>query len=374
MTSAPSTRFEEIIDLLQQRASLYLLAPSSHLGLLFIPPILTALRQRVPALEIVAVDDLYARDGRVLPGIQRLLSSNAFAAEAHAGLAAVNFGASPNTWLTFQSLAGNAGIEAWDLPEMLYALDIPLVYETGRTTRTLAALAAPRLQALRGRLADELSRKTLDAITAMRESGRRDSLLDVLCPAEQEYFSFYRTVQHPIGLSNGEHYVDIGTYDGDTLRKFLLAGRGEYASINAFEPDPANFTVLQRNFPEGKENLVLHNLAVSDTNTPLRFSAKGTMGSRVQADGDIHVPSVRLDDILENITLLKMDVEGHEASVLRGAGNLIRACRPRMAITCYHHVRDLLDIVETIDTLLPDAQLRLRHYSLYFYDTILYVE
>ncbi len=98
------------------------------------------------------------------------------------------------------------------------------------------------------------------------------------------------------------------------------------------------------------------------------------MGSRVEASGDIQVSSVRLDDVLEQITLLKMDVEGFEPHVLRGASELIGRCRPRMAITCYHHALDLLDIVAELDRIIPDAKLRLRHYAMYFFDSVLYVE
>lgn len=44
-----------------------------------------------------------------------------------------------------------------------------------------------------------------------------------------------------------------------------------------------------------------------------------------------------------------------------------------MAITCYHHVQDLLDIVAAIDGIAaePAAPAPL---PLYFYDTILYVD
>ncbi|MDF5980353.1 hypothetical protein P4114_30950 [Pseudomonas aeruginosa] len=43
---------------------------------------------------------------------------------------------------------------------------------------------------LRERLADEPSRKTLDAIMRLRLDGNRSALLDVVCPGEQEYFPY----------------------------------------------------------------------------------------------------------------------------------------------------------------------------------------
>lgn len=49
-------------------------------------------------------------------------------------------------------------------------------------------------------------------------------------------------------------------------------------------------------------------------------------------------------------------------------GELIRLYRPRMAITCYHHAPNLLDIVADLDPILPDSKLRLHHYLFYFCD------
>ncbi len=111
--------------------------------------------------------------------------------------------------------------------------------------------------------------------------------------------------------------MDIGAYDGDTVKKFMLAARHEYASIHAFEPDPANYRLMHASLA-GSVGLHLHNQAVSDTGGHLAFAAHGTMGSRAEIDGTVQVPCVRLDDVLDVMTLLKMDVEGHEARVLRG--------------------------------------------------------
>ena len=261
-----------------------------------------------------------------------------------------------------------------DLPQLLYFLDIPLVYQTGTTMRELTFKNRAGFDALRDRLVDELSRDTLDALLRLRMDGNRTALLDVICPAEQEYFSAYRSDTHPIRLGDNEHYVDIGAYDGDTVKKFISAARHRYASIHAFEPDPANFQAMRRALGDSVKGLCLHNRAATENGGFLSFMAKGSMGSRADENGDIQVPCVRLDDVLERATLIKMDVEGHEPEVLRGAAGLIQRCAPRLAITCYHHAVDLLDIVEVLDLIRPGAQLRLRHYSLYFYDSVLYAE
>ena len=66
------------------------------------------------------------------------------------------------------------------------------------------------------------------------------------------------------------------------------------------------------------------------------------------------------------------DLEGFEQRALRGAARLIRECRPRMAITAYHYGDDLLALWRLFEELAPDCELRLRHDSSYYYDTIFY--
>ena len=84
------------------------------------------------------------------------------------------------TWLTLDHLAKTAQCITLDLPE-LYLLDIPLVYQTGALTRELAMQHHAEFVSLRERLADERSRKTLEAIMRLRLDGNRAALLDVLC-------------------------------------------------------------------------------------------------------------------------------------------------------------------------------------------------
>jgi len=60
------------------------------------------------------------------------------------------------------------------------------------------------------------------------------------------------------------------------------------------------------------------------------------------------VETVTLDSLaLRNVTFIKIDVEGHELEVLRGATETLRANRPVMMIEIRDHnltpVRELLD-------------------------------
>ena len=67
--------------------------------------------------------------------------------------------------------------------------------------------------------------------------------------------------------------------------------------------------------------------------------------------------------------------KGLRQKALQGAARIVGTTdRPRIAITGYHYAEDLLNIVETLDSLAPDYRLRLRHHSNYYYDSILYAE
>jgi len=355
---------------LETARTVFFLAGQSYLGNLFLPRVTYALAERYSNAELVIVT---SGNISISPGFNRVITQQDFLSHTCTDAIGINCSAAPATWLAVERECNTTNCVSFDLTELMFLLDVPFVYEHGREMRQKSHEARDRFGMLRERFADDFSRQVLDAILAYRETAHRGQLLDVLCPPEEEYFSFFRSTGHPITVGREEHYVDVGAYDGDTVHKFLGACRGQYASIHAFEPDPVNFEKLRSRYPHVHQGLHLHQSIVSDQSGPLRFNAEATMGSRVSGTGSYDVTGVRLDDVVPQMSILKMDVEGHEPHVVRGASGLIARCRPRMAITCYHHALDLLDIVTEVDRVLPDASLSLRHYSLFTYDTILYV-
>ena len=90
------------------------------------------------------------------------------------------------------------------------------------------------LQTVYDRLADEVSRETFAAVLNYKISGKLAYLQ--ACTTNraddlQELFPF----------GDKETYVDLGAYNGDTVREFLLLTQGRYNKIFALEPDPKNF-------------------------------------------------------------------------------------------------------------------------------------
>lgn len=90
---------------------------------------------------------------------------------------------------------------------------------------------------------------------------------------------------------------------------------------------------------------------------------------------EIEVPVCALDDICkdENITFIKMDVEGSEYKALLGSKSIISSCRPKLAISIYHKPEDIWELPELILDMNKNYTFYLRHYSLAGEDTVLYV-
>jgi FkbM family methyltransferase len=99
------------------------------------------------------------------------------------------------------------------------------------------------------------------------------------------------------------------------------------ATIIAFEPDPNNFELLQKNIASHDlQNVVLKNEAVWKEDTMLSFESEGTMSSKIVFDKETDrsklTKAVRLKDHLNRkIDFLKIDIEGAEYQVLCDIGD-----------------------------------------------------
>jgi hypothetical protein len=87
----------------------------------------------------------------------------------------------------------------------------------------------------------------------------------------------------------------------------------------------------------------------------------------------VEVPVEPLDNHRDvPFTFLKMDIEGAEASAISGARKVIEAHHPKMAISVYHHPSDLVDIPRQVFGIRDDYEIRLRHYTEGFTETVMY--
>jgi FkbM family methyltransferase len=141
-------------------------------------------------------------------------------------------------------------------------------------------------------------------------------------------------------LKPGETFVDVGVNKGDfTLRAAKIVGAE--GCVLAFEPAPDNCSWIRRSVElNDYKNITLHEMALSDADGVATLFISPTSGWHSLAEerqaascGEIDVQTRALDSVLmeraaiDSIDVIKIDVEGAEMSVLRGAEQTLAANR-----------------------------------------------
>ena len=242
------------------------------------------------------------------------------------------------------------------LPHLFFDLPHGILGEAGNLRRAFELLS------------DSLSRKIFVSQLRLQLQGDPRDL-----PTTSDHVQYFPPELPP--LDAGSVFVDVGAYDGDTLRDWLAVERG--ARYVGLEPDPANFGRLQERVAHLsaaiRGRITLLPVAASDRRQRLRF---GGYGSSAGADpeGNIEVEAAPLEalDLPRPVTYLKVDVEGAEEEVLRGARQVVAQDQPALALAVYHHPADLWQLPLLVAELCPAHTFLLRRYAQCGFETVLY--
>ncbi len=203
-------------------------------------------------------------------------------------------------------------------------------------------------------LSDEKSRQDYINVLFYKISGD----IRFLFEAHSEKMRVYSEI---LSLGESETIVDLGAYDGDTIREFLAATDGKYKKIIALEPDSKNFRKLTEKTKD-LPNIERHNLGAWDKKETLFFAKKGGRNSRKE-DGGVPVEFDSVDNLInERVTLIKMDIEGAEMKALEGARGTIEKYKPKLYVCAYHRNEDLFSLILKINELSADYKIYFRQH------------
>ena len=176
--------------------------------------------------------------------------------------------------------------------------------------------------------------------------------------------------------------IDVGAAIGATVRLFSKKAKRVYA----FEPQSTNFKHLETVIKlEKLDNAILINSAVSDkvgTATfynreshgihSLGMHNKGSIGVRTEVEVTTLDNFCQKNLSSQEIALLKIDVEGFESDVLKGAIALLTDKKikavifeysPALTITCGKQENDVFQLLTTYGFSIYDAQGRAFNYQ-----------
>jgi FkbM family methyltransferase len=137
-------------------------------------------------------------------------------------------------------------------------------------------------------------------------------------------------------LESKKRFIDIGSNIGMYSYYFSRS----FSNIDAFEPIPE---ITYRLKALKSNEIKIHEIALSDSNSQLDIYIPVVNGKPLNAlaslekrSGDVIKQNVEVRSLdsykYADVDLIKIDVEGHEKSVLLGAEETINKCRPILII------------------------------------------
>lgn len=176
-----------------------------------------------------------------------------------------------------------------------------------------------------------------DGVMYLPSINRTTRFLKGVTNATDRLFSQYVHPDHRSLLRSNESNIlllDVGANVGEFSMHILKVF--PKSRVLAFEPDPKTFSCLRANLEErfDKSRLILIPSALSDTE-----SVRDLYISSEEADTSLHIPKQYSSRVLvktetlfnyvdeidrQAFVMLKMDAEGNEPEVLRGAGAILK--------------------------------------------------
>ena len=222
---------------------------------------------------------------------------------------------------------------------------------------------------VRKTLGDNMSISSFDAFIESKVEYTNLPLLPFVIPTQ------YFFKDSPWQYKDNEVLVDCGAFNGDSICDFIKLCGEKYSKIIAFEPDSNNFYQLNKWIKETDlKNIITINTGVYEKKMELSFSVSGDMETKVIDKGDVKIQVDSIDNICrnENVSIIKMDIEGSELSALRGAEKTIKEKHPILMISAYHKKEDLFMLQEYINSLYSEYMYFFRCHKPIPIDAVLY--
>lgn len=144
-----------------------------------------------------------------------------------------------------------------------------------------------------------------------------------------------------------EIFVDVGAFDGRVSQAFLRLPEVPGGRAIAIEGDPINLKILRQRVaaePSLGDRIQVLDAVISSHTTQVKFCSGLGYASQIHPLGKVVVPTVTLDTLELQPSILKLHVEGAEMDVLDGATETIKVERPIIIATIYHDEKGSVEL------------------------------
>ena len=178
-------------------------------------------------------------------------------------------------------------------------------------------------------------------------------------------YGMYDVPAEKLSAVNGKAVIDAGGYIGDSLS--LFRALFPESKIHTFEPSKASFETLTNLFKQdiNQGNIIPVQKGLGDEKGTLKLSkaqglqsdstASMAMDYGLGPDSYEEAEVITLDEYVQehnlSVGLIKVDVEGFEPQVLKGALNTIKTQRPMLVLAIYHSGYEFYELKSVIEAL-----------------------
>lgn len=247
-------------------------------------------------------------------------------------------------------------IENMSIFHEVYIIDSPFEHQN-ELTGDFTKKHMDKLSEAYGLFSDELSRQYFCAYINSRINKEAMWVIDSV---EKDINEFNNDV---ITLMEDEVFLDVGAYDGGSIKRFLTANKLRVKKIIGIEPDEKNFNNLELYMKaECKYDYKLYRIGCWKEKSKLPFNNDGKC-SRLSQESHFYIDVDKVDSICgldEEITLFNMGISVAEYEILQGSSELIKKWHPKMIIFMGAAKSELWEIPMYIKKLSEDYRIYLR--------------
>lgn len=245
-----------------------------------------------------------------------------------------------------------------DAEQEVVAPHLPLFEEEETVSSAWLQRYEAELQAAYDLLADDRSREVFSATLNYKLSGK----IKYLFACETQRVEDIRELLAP---AQDEVYLDLGAYNGDTIRELGELTDWRWREVVAVEPDRRNcrkLRVLAEELAERGLPVEVYEAGIWSEQGELGFSDSGGRQSTFIGAEKKTVPVTTIDALAEGleVSLIKMDVEGAELQALAGGRETLPQAAPKLFVAAYHYDVDLFRLPLLLQEIVPQYKIYLR--------------